>query len=1328
MKKTGIAFLTVMLIFSLVSSVFPSYANAAPAATITNINGAQGTITVTGVDVEQLVTVYDEDNNKLAEEASNANGEAVLNFTFPASDGTLTVVAQVNNLETEVAALPYSGIVIPAPSPIADLTDINGATGTITASNLTQGVLLKVYGPNNELLATQTAGSNGEVEVTFTFTTADGDLTVTYTRQGTETNIVTLPYSGVDIPVTPQPTAIISDIDGDQGTVTLTNVAAGQTVRVYSEDNVQLAEETANASGTAVLGFTFPTANGELSVRTVANGTETEIAALPYSGIVIPAPSPIADLTDINGATGTITASGLTQGDLLKVYGPNNELLATQTAGSNGEVEVTFTFTSADGDLTVTYTRGGTETNIVTLPYSGVDIPVTPQPTAIISDIDGAEGTVTVANVAAGQTVRVYSEDNVQLAEETANASGTAVLGFTFPTANGELSVRTVANGTETEIAALPYSGIVIPAPSPIADLTDINGATGTITASGLTQGDLLKVYGPNNELLATQTAGSNGEVEVTFTFTSADGDLTVTYTRGGTETNIVTLPYSGVDIPVTPQPTAIISDIDGAEGTVTVANVAAGQTVRVYSEDNVQLAEETANASGTAVLGFTFPTANGELSVRTFANGTETEIAALPYSGIVIPAPSPIADLTDINGATGTITASNLTQGDLLKVYGPNNELLATQTVGANGEVEVTFTFTTADGDLTIAYVRQGIETSIVTLPYSGVDIPVVPQPVAVISDIDGDQGTVTVTNVAAGQTVRVYSEDNVQLAEETANGSGTAVLGFTFPTANGELSVRTFANGTETEIAALPYSGIVIPAPSPIADLTDISGATGTITASGLTQGDLLKVYGPNNELLATQTAGSNGEVEVTFTFTTADGDLTVTYVRQGIETNIATLPYSGVDIPVVPQPVAVISDVYGVEGTVTATYVNPGQIVRLYSDTNVQLAEEPANAGGTAILNFIFPSSDGELSVRTFANGTETEIATLPYTGIVIPTTPDPQAVLSSVNGSRGIVTVTNAASGQFVRVYGDAGLRLAEAASNTEGKAELVFTFPNTRGSLSVRVVSNDIEKEIAQLAYSGIIFPVPAPVDPAPNPPVPVPVTESPITPAPTIPVVDPPVTAPPVDPQPAPSGPVRVSLTTQSVPVFTDANGHWAQTDIQRLQSFGVLTSTGNGQFAPQETLTRAQFVQMISNLLKLDPSGAPYRYSDVPGDAWYLDAVRAASAAGIVSGYTDDSFKPNRLVTREEMVHMIGNIIRYLDSNAPLLSNANDDQALSSFRDASSVGGWARDNLTLAVKAGLVQGKSNGSLSPKSNTTRAEAAVVLSRLIDRMNDYFEID
>uniref|UniRef100_UPI002AFFF7B5 S-layer homology domain-containing protein n=1 Tax=Paenibacillus campi TaxID=3106031 RepID=UPI002AFFF7B5 len=1223
----------------------------------------------------QTVRVYSDANVQLAEETANANGTAVLTFTFPGASGELSVRTVANGTETEIGTLPYSGIVIPAPTPTADLTDINGAQGTVTVTNVAVGQTVRVYSDANVQLAEATANANGTAVLSFAFPSANGELSVRTVSNGVETEVAAIPYSGIVIPTTPTPVASLSSVNGDEGVVTVTGVTAGQTVRVYSDANVQLAEETANANGTAVLTFTFPGASGELSVRTVANGTETEIGTLPYSGVVIPAPTPTADLTDINGAQGTVTVSNAQPGDVIKVYGANNELLGTQSVGSNGEATVNFTFTTADGDLTVTYTRGGTETNIVTLPYSGVDIPTTPQPGAIISDIDGAQGTVTVTDVAAGQTVRVYSDANVQLAEETANANGTAVLTFTFPGASGELSVRTVANGTETEIGTLPYSGIVIPAPTPTADLTDITGAQGTVTVSNAQPGDVIKVYGANNELLGTQSVGSNGEATVVFTFTTADGDLTVTYTRGGTETNIVTLPYSGVDIPTTPQPGAIISDIDGAQGTVTVTDVAAGQTVRVYSDANVQLAEETANANGTAVLTFTFPGANGELSVRTVANGTETEIGTLPYSGVVIP---------------------------------PNDP------------------------------------------------------PAAELTDVNGTQGTVTVTNVAAGQTVRVYSDANVQLAEETANANGTAVLSFAFPSASGELSVRTVANGTETEIDTLPYSGVVIPTPTPTADLTDINGAQGTVTVSNAQPGDVINVYGSNNELLGTQTANANGEAVVTFTFTTADGDLTVTYTRGGTETNIDTLPYSGVDIPTTPQPTpeAVLDSVNGSQGSVTVSNVAANEVVRVYDANNTLLAEGTANGNGTLQLTFTFQTASGTLSVRTVSNGTETEIDTLPYSGANVPTTPgdpeNPQASLITTQGSQGTVRVNGVLTGDTVtvqsNVYGQGTIQLGNVTVNTDGFVDVSIQFPETSGQVVVILNRNGTSSTVATIDYNtqnnvetsgdndlpaGSIpgqlgWPYPVGDDTtgtgggAAGTGTPQPAGETGTTPPTTEPTDNNVGAAAGEGTAAGENANGIISLTSGNVADFDDTIGHWAQSEITRLHRLGILNGVGGNRYNPNATLTRAQFAQMINNMLQLRSDGTKANYSDIRSSAWYNKAIQAVTTAGISNGYTDGTYKPNRNISREEMAHILLNTMRYLDPNDSFGTDTN--QTLSRFSDQSKVGNWARPDLASAIAEQLIKGKPGNKLDPKANTTRAEAAVTLSRLIDQMNESFKID
>ncbi len=1426
-------------------------ATPTPAAALSNINNDQGTVTATGLQSGDVVTVYGPNNVVLGTANVGSDGQAVVTFSFPTSDGALTVTSTRNGTETNIVVLPYSGVTLPAtPTPVAALSGINGAQGVVTVTGVAVGQTVRVYSDTNVQLAEITADGNGAAVLPFTFPTTAGELSVRTLSNGTETEIAVLPYSNITLPVA-NPTAALTDITGAQGTVEVSDAQPGDVIKVYGPGNTVLGTAVANGSGQATVVFTFTTADGDLNVTYTRNGTETAIITLPYSGVDIPAtPQPAAVITNINSNQGTITATGIDPGETVTVYDDNNAVLGTGVAAANGEAVITFTFPTADGTLTVVANVNGVETEIAALPYSGIVIPTTPTPVASISSVNGDAGTVTVTGVTPGQTVRVYSDANVQLAEVTANGSGAAVLNVTFPNASGELSVRTVANGTETEIAILPYSGIVIPAPTPTADLTDINGAQGTVTVTNAQSGDVIKVYGPNNELLGTQSVGTNGEATVVFTFTTADGDLTVTYTRGGTETNIVTLPYSGINIPTTPQPTAIISDIDGADGTVTVTNVTAGQTVRVYSDANVQLAEETANASGTAVLNFTFPNANGELSVRTVANGTETEIGTLPYSGIVIPAPTPTADLTDINGAQGTVTITNAQPADVIKVYGPNNELLGTQSVGSNGEATVVFTFTTADGDLTVTYTRGGIETTITTLPYSGVDIPTTPQPTATISNINGDEGTVTVSNVAAGQTVRVYSDTNVQLAEETADANGTAVLNFTFPNANGELSVRTVANGTETEIATLPYSGIVIPTPTPTAEITNVNGDAGTVTVTNVAAGQTVRVYSDANVQLAEETADANGTAVLNFTFPNANGELSVRTVANGTETEIATLPYSGIVIPT-PTPTADLTNINGAQGTVTVTDAQPGDVINVYGPNNELLGTQTANANGEATINFTFTTADGDLTVTYTRGGTETTITTLPYSGVDIPTTPEPTpaAELGAVNGSQGSVTVSNVAANQVVRVYGANNTLLAEGTADANGALQLTFTFPTANGTLSVRTVSNGTETEIASLPYSGANAPttpgnpdspeatlintqgnqgtvrvngvltgdtvtvqsdvygqgtvqlgtVTVTADGFVDVPVQFPETSGQVvvilnrngtstniatisyntqnngggtnndnnvpagripgqlglgpeftnggaaagtgTPEPAGETDSPATTTPATEPTDNTVGAAAgegtaagetedadklITLKSTNVADFSDTAGHWAQADIARLHRLGILNGVGNNKYDPNATLTRAQFAQMINNLLQLSPDGTKADYSDIRSSAWYNNAIQAVATVGVSNGYTDGTYKPNRKISREEMAHILLNTMRYVDPDDSFGTDTN--QVLNKFKDQSKVGNWARSDLASAITEKLFKGRANGELDPKASTTRAEAAATISRLIDQLSENFKID
>ncbi|PLT44548.1 Chitinase [Paenibacillus pasadenensis] len=239
---------------------------------------------------------------------------------------------------------------------------------------------------------------------------------------------------------------------------------------------------------------------------------------------------------------------------------------------------------------------------------------------------------------------------------------------------------------------------------------------------------------------------------------------------------------------------------------------------------------------------------------------------------------------------------------------------------------------------------------------------------------------------------------------------------------------------------------------------------------------------------------------------------------------------------------------------------------------------------------------------------------------------------------------------------------------------------------------------------------------PATATPSPQP-VP---TEPPDTPAPS--------TAPAGPAEPTPGGmpaetPAPPRCASGNAAPFTDLKGHWASQAIAEAFGCGIVSGFADGTFRPNNGLTRAQFAVMLLNALEPLPDGAgPRSGADVAAsfrDAaripdWALQAVGEARARGIVRGYEDGTFRPDAVVTRAEMLVMAGNALRL----EPLAQEAAAS-ALRNVADRSRIPAWAAGYVSAAIARGLAGGRPDGSFGPAAAATRAEAAVLLMRMMD---------
>ncbi len=113
--------------------------------------------------------------------------------------------------------------------------------------------------------------------------------------------------------------------------------------------------------------------------------------------------------------------------------------------------------------------------------------------------------------------------------------------------------------------------------------------------------------------------------------------------------------------------------------------------------------------------------------------------------------------------------------------------------------------------------------------------------------------------------------------------------------------------------------------------------------------------------------------------------------------------------------------------------------------------------------------------------------------------------------------------------------------------------------------------------------------------------------------------------------------------------------------------------------------------------------------FVDVSADAEYAKELAIGKAAGIINGVGDNKFNPTAQITRQDMMTMT--------SRALALAGAAD---LGSFSDSGLIADYASGHVAAMVAEGLIKGNADGTINPLGNTTRAEAAVIMQRLLEK--------
>ena len=182
---------------------------------------------------------------------------------------------------------------------------------------------------------------------------------------------------------------------------------------------------------------------------------------------------------------------------------------------------------------------------------------------------------------------------------------------------------------------------------------------------------------------------------------------------------------------------------------------------------------------------------------------------------------------------------------------------------------------------------------------------------------------------------------------------------------------------------------------------------------------------------------------------------------------------------------------------------------------------------------------------------------------------------------------------------------------------------------------------------------------------------------------------------------------VTLSLILPAFAAHTDIDKSWAKTDIEKWSSKGIINGYSDGTFRPNNNITRAEFVAIMTRLFGYIDKTAS-KFPDVKSSSWYYDYVAKAYDAGIIQGYSDGTFKPDQKISREQAAVII---------NRAFAFETISKNAYSKFNDSAKISTWARDAVSSLTEKGIIQGRPGNVFDPLANITRAEVIHIVNKI-----------
>jgi uncharacterized protein YjdB len=180
---------------------------------------------------------------------------------------------------------------------------------------------------------------------------------------------------------------------------------------------------------------------------------------------------------------------------------------------------------------------------------------------------------------------------------------------------------------------------------------------------------------------------------------------------------------------------------------------------------------------------------------------------------------------------------------------------------------------------------------------------------------------------------------------------------------------------------------------------------------------------------------------------------------------------------------------------------------------------------------------------------------------------------------------------------------------------------------------------------------------------------------------------------------------------------LTDISDHWAKDKITQWVSKGLVSGYTDGTFKPDKSITRAEFMTLVNKAFNFSEK-ASIDFSDVMAGDWFYAEVAKAVKAGYISGYQDGTAKPNREISRQEAAVALCKALNL---------EAKDTDEIDKFTDKDSIPLWSRPYICILAAEGYMGGYPDGSFKAERHINRAETVTMLDKALGALKVSYDL-